>query len=306
MSNVVPADELRPAERRRTGPLPAGGRRRLAGGRRRLGAYLGFAAFLLVFGLPVYWILLSSVLPTGQLLSVPPTYATAHPTLDNLHRTAQQVPLVQYFTNSLLFALGASLLSVALSFLAAYAFARYRFRGSNALLLLFLLSMALPQIATTIPLFKLFQRLGLVNTHLGLILLEGSLLIPFTVWAMVSFVKQLPVELEQAAYVDGANFAQTMWLVIAPLLKPAFVTMFLINFITTWNELFYPLVFANTDATRPLTIGLVQLTQVNSGAATRPWDLMSTLSAFMIIPIIAVVAVGQRKIIAGLSSGYGR
>lgn len=271
-----------------------------------VGPYVGFAIFLLVFGLPVYWILLSSVLPGRQLLSVPPTYFTAEPTLDNLRRTAQQVPLGQYFTNSLVFALGASLLAVALSFLAAYAFARLRFRGSNVLLLVFLLSMALPQIATTIPLFRLFQNLGLVNTHIGLILLQGSLLIPFTVWTMVSFVKQIPVELEQAAYVDGANFLQTMWLVMVPLLKPAFITMFLINFITTWNELFYPLVFANTDETRPLTIGLIQLTQVNSGAATRPWDLMSTLSAFMIVPIIAVVAVGQRKIIAGLASGYGR
>lgn len=271
-----------------------------------IGPYVGFAVFLLVFGLPVYWILLSSVLPGRQLLSVPPAYFTAEPTLDNLRRTAQQVPLGQYFTNSLVFALGASLLAVALSFLAAYAFARFRFRGSNALLLLFLLSMALPQIATTIPLFRLFQNLGLVNTHLGLILLQGSLLIPFTVWTMVSFVKQIPAELEQAAYVDGANFLQTMWLVMVPLLKPAFITLFLINFITTWNELFYPLVFANTDETRPLTIGLVQLTQVNSGAATRPWDLMSTLSTFMIVPIIAVVALGQRKIIAGLASGYGR
>lgn len=281
--------------------------RRTGGGRRNpIGPYVGFAVFLLVFGLPVYWILLSSVLPGRQLLSVPPTYFTAEPTLDNLRRTAQQVPLLQYFTNSLVFALGASLLAVALSFLAAYAFARFRFRGSNALLLVFLLSMALPQIATTIPLFRLFQSVGLVNTHIGLILLQGSLLIPFTVWTMVSFVKQIPVELEQAAYVDGANFLQTMWLVMVPLLKPAFITMFLINFITTWNELFYPLVFANTDETRPLTIGLIQLTQVNSGAATRPWDLMSTLSTFMIVPIIAVVAVGQRKIIAGLSSGYGR
>lgn len=288
---------------------------RVSGGPKRLslrrarsaaGPYIGFVVFILAFGVPVYWILLSSVLPKQQLLSEPPSYFTTAPTLDNFARTAQQVPVGEYFVNSLTFALGASILSVALSFFAAYAFARFKFRGSNALLLLFLLSMALPQIATTIPLFRLFQGLGLVNSHLGLILLEASLLVPFTVWTLISFVKQIPAELEEAAYVDGANRFQTLWLVVAPLMKPAFVTMFLINFIITWNELFYPLVFANTDQTRPLTIGLVQLTQVNSGTATRPWDLMSTLSVFMIVPIIALVAVGQRSIIAGLTSGSGK
>lgn len=283
-------------------PIARTGRRR----RRNIGPYLGFALIVFVFGLPVYWILLSSVLPKEQLLSQPPSYFTLHPTLDNFQRTAAQVPLVQYFGNSLVFALGASLLSVSLSFLAAYAFARSRFRGSQALLLLLLLSMALPQIATTIPLFELFQKLGLVNTHIGLVILEGSMLIPFTVWTLISFVKQIPVELEQAAHVDGANLAQTMWLVVFPLMRPAFVTMFLINFIVTWNELFYPLVFANTDSTRPLTIGLVQLTQVNSGLASRPWDLMSTMSVVMILPIIVIVAFGQRSIISGLTSGAGK
>lgn len=274
--------------------------------RSTIGTYLGFAVFVLVFGIPVYWILLSSVLPRRQLLSDPPTLFTTRPTLTNFTHTAQQVPLTEYFGNSVIFALGASLLSVVLSFLAAYAFARTRFRGSNVLLLGFLLTMALPQIATTIPLFKLFQSMGLVNTHIGLILLEGSLLVPFTVWTLISFVKQVPAELEQAAHIDGANHLQTLWLVVVPLMRPAFVTMFLINFIITWNELFYPLVFANTDQTRPLTIGLVQLTTVNSGTASRPWDLMSTLSAFMIVPIIVLVSLGQRSIIAGLTSGSGK
>jgi len=292
-----------------TGKLtrPGAARPKSRSGRsRRSGPYIGFLLFALVFGLPVYWILLSSVLPRARLLSSPPTYFTLSPTLDNLHRTSAQVPLWTYFRNSVTFAVFAALLAVVLSFFAAYAFARLRFRGQSALLLIFLLTMALPQIATTIPLFKLFQRFGLVNSMTGLVLLEGSMLIPFTVWTLISFVRQIPRELEEAARVDGSNFLQTMWLVIAPLMKPAFVTMFLVNLIVTWNELFYPLVFATTSNTRPLTLGLIQLTQVNSGTSTRPWDLMSTLSAFMIVPIIAVIALGQRRIIAGLMSGAGK
>lgn len=277
-------------------------RKRFAGA----GPYVGLAVFAVVFGLPVYWILLSSVLPGDQLLSDPPTYLTDRPTLDTLERAAGQLPLWEYARNSVVFATVSSLLSVALGFFAAYAFARLRFRASGAAMFGLLMTMALPQIATTIPLFQLYSRLGLVDTMRGLILLQSSILLPMTVWLFISFIKQIPVELEQAAYMDGANFAQTIHLVMFPLMKPAFTTLFLLNFITAWNELFYPLVFSSTAASRTLTIGLVQLTQVNSGAAARPWDLMSALATFMIIPIVLLVAFGQRRIIEGLTAGANK
>lgn len=277
--------------------------RRLAA---RGGPYVAFAVFAVVFGLPVYWILLSAFLPADQLLSEPPTYFTTRPTLETVQRTSEQVPIWTYAVNSLIFAVGSAVLSVGLAFFAAYAFARLRVRGGNALLLLLLLSMALPQIATTIPLFRLYNRLGLVDTRYGLVLLQASLMIPLTIWLMVSFVRQIPVELEEAAHVDGTNFAQMIYLVMWPLMRPALVTLFIINLITAWNELFYPLVFSNSASTRTLTIGLIQLTQVNSGAASRPWDLMATLSVFMIVPVILLVVFGQRRIIAGLTAGAGK
>mgnify|MGYP001612944226 CR=1 FL=1 len=267
------------------------------------GPYLGLAAFGLVFGVPVYWILLSSVLPSDQVLSTPPTLFTLRPTLDTFVRAFEQLPVAQYALNSMVFALGSALASVILAFFAAYVFARFTFRGSNVLMLVLLLTMALPQIATTIPLFQLYASAGLVDTMLGLVILESSILIPMTVWLFISFIKQIPVDLEYAAQIDGANFAQTLQLIVIPLMKPAFVTLFVLNFITSWNELFYPLVFSSTTASRTLTVGLVQLTQVNSGAAARPWDLMSAVAAIMIIPIIFLVVFMQRRIIAGLTAG---
>lgn len=265
--------------------------------------YVALAIFCLIFIVPVYWILLSAFLPSHQLLSDPPTYFTTEPTTANIQRTIDQVPLWQYFRNSVVFATGASALTVMVAFFSAYAFARWSFRGSRAILIALIMSMALPQIATTIPLFALFNRLGLVNSIWGLVIVQASLLAPFTVWTMVTFVRQIPVDIEAAARVDAANFWQTMWLVVLPLARPGLVTLFLVNFITTWNELFYPLVFATTDSVRPLTIGLIQLTQVNSGVGSRPWDLMATLSATMIVPILLLVAVGQRRIVAGLTAG---
>jgi ABC-type glycerol-3-phosphate transport system permease component len=267
------------------------------------GPYVGLAVFGVIFGLPVYWILLSAFLPTDQLLSDPPTYFSTRLSLDTMHRAVQQLPLLHYAANSLIFATVSALISVALAFLAAYAFARLRFRWSGVAMFALLMTMALPQIATTIPLFKLYSKLGLVDTMRGLILLESSILLPMTVWLLITFIKQIPSELEQAAYIDGANFAQTIHLVIVPLMRPAFVTLFLLNFISAWNELFYPLVFSSTEASRTMTIGLVQLTQVNSGAAARPWDLMSALATFMIVPILLLVTTGQRRIVAGLTAG---
>ncbi len=270
------------------------------------GTYVGILVAVIVFGLPVYWILLSSFLKPDQLLSAPPTYVTTDPTLRNYQVAAEQLPLVQYLINSAVFSVGSAVLSVALSFLAAYAFVRLPFRGSSSLLFLLLLTMALPQIAVTIPLFGMLQKMGLVNTHAGLILLESSMLIPFTVWTMTSFLRQIPGELEEAAAVDGAGFWRTLWLIVTPLARPAIATMLIINLISSWNELFFPLVFASSDSVRPLTIALVQLTQVTSGTASRPWDLMSTLSALMILPIIFLVSFGQKHIVSGLSSGYGK
>jgi ABC-type glycerol-3-phosphate transport system permease component len=265
--------------------------------------YAGLAVFLLLFGVPVYWILLSSVLPPDEILSSPPTLFTLNPTVDNFTRALQQLPMTEYLRNSFAYSLISSFVSVALSFFAAYAFARWRFRGSRVLMLFLLLTIALPQIATAIPLFQLYARLGLVDTVGGLILLQSSILIPMTVWLLVSFVQQIPADLEQAALIDGANFAQSMFLIVLPLMMPAFITLFLLNFITSWNELFYPLVFSSTADARTLTVGLVQLTQANSGAASRPWDLMSALAATMIVPILFLVVFTQRKIIGGLTAG---
>lgn len=265
--------------------------------------YIGLGVFLLIFGVPVYWILLSSVMPPGEVLSTPPSLFTLNPTVNNFERALSQLPVAEYLKNSLLFSLSSSFVSVLLAFFAAYAFARWTFRGSKVVMLFLLLTIALPQIATAIPMFQLYAKLGLVDTLGGLVLLQSSILIPMTVWLLITFVNQIPADLEKAAMIDGANFAQTLYLIVLPLMMPAFITLFLLNFITSWNELFFPLVFSSTTDSRTLTVGLVQLTQVTSGASSRPWDLMSALAATMVVPVLVLVAFSQRKIIGGLTAG---
>jgi ABC-type glycerol-3-phosphate transport system permease component len=264
--------------------------------------YLSFAIFVLVIGLPFYFIFVSSITPKNELFQIPPSYFPSALTLENYANMANSIPLAMYFRNSLIFAVSSSTVSVIASGLAAYALARIHFRGSNVIYMALILSVALPQIAVLVPMFQTFQTFRLVNTHHGLIIMMSSLMLPFTIMVLVSFINQIPGEIEEAAYIDGANTLQIILRVVLPLLRPALFTMFVINFIIGWNEFLYPFVFAQRIDTKPLSVGLVELT-ADASTYTRPWDMMSALSVLMIVPVLVLVLFGQRMIIAGLSRG---
>lgn len=263
--------------------------------------YVGYIVF------PVYWIFKSSVTPLPELFRSPPDLWTADPTIQSYVRLWTTLPFLTYLTNSVIFAVGTALLSLAVSVLAAYAFARFEFRGKDLLFVLFLLSTALPPIATAIPLFELFRELGLVNTVGGLVILQASLVTPFTIWILRSFLMQLPKEIEEAAIIDGASMITVILRIVTPLAMPAIATLFVINFVLAWNELFYPLVFASAPQTEPMTVALVQLTTGASGGSFgRPWDLMSAMSIVMVLPPIVLVTVFQRFVVQGLTRGAVR
>lgn len=264
--------------------------------------YAAFAVMVLIIGVPFYYIFVSSITPQTQLFQIPPSYWPSSPTVDNYIRMSESVPYFTYFRNSLIFAVGSSAVSVAASALAAYALARIKFPGSNIIFMALILSVALPQIAVLVPMFQTFQTFGLINTYHGLIILMSSLVLPFTVMTLVSFVQQVPGEIEEAALIDGATTLQVLSRVVFPLIRPALMTMFIINFIISWNELLYPLVFAQRAATKTLSVGLMELT-ADSSTFTRPWDMMSAMSVTMIIPILLLILFGQRMIISGLARG---
>lgn len=264
--------------------------------------YGGFAVFALAIGLPFYFIFISSITPKDELFRIPPSYFPSTPTFDNFINMADSVPLGIYFRNSLIFAIGSSALSVIAAGMAAYALARIKFKGSNIIYILLILSVALPQIAVIVPMFQTFQVFRLVNTHHGLIIMMSSLMLPFTIMTLDSFIRQVPGEIEEAAYIDGANTAQIIVRIVLPLVRPALFTMFLINFIISWNELLYPLVFAQRIDTKTLSVGIMELT-ADASSYTRPWDMMSAMSVFMLIPVLLIILFGQRMIISGLARG---
>ncbi|MGQ9623153.1 MAG: carbohydrate ABC transporter permease [Candidatus Caldatribacteriaceae bacterium] len=261
-----------------------------------------FVVYVLITLFPFYWVFISSVTPKHKLFSIPPLYFPRYFTTENFTHMMNNIPFSAYLRNSLAFSLSSSTVSVLLSFFAAYAFARIRFRGSNVLLLFFLMSIALPPITTVIPLYELYGKVNLLNTIEGMVIAMSSLITPFTIWVLISFIKRVPVEIEEAAAIDGAGFLRILFQISLPLILPAIGTMFVINFITSWNELLYPLVFGVDANSKTLTVGLTEVA-LESTAYGKPWDLMSALSVVMIIPVVALVIIFQRTIVEGLTRG---
>ncbi len=271
--------------------------------------YVSFVLFAFFIGFPFYYIVTSSFTPRNDLFNSPPHYFPSHFTLDNYRNMMDSVPFTVYFRNSLIFAVGSAIISVIASALAAYALARIRFPGSNLVYMLLILSSALPQISVLVPLFQTYQQLNqmssvspVVKELVALILLMSSLILPFTILILVSFVMQVPPEIEEAALIDGANIVQVLTRIVLPLIMPAVSTMTVINFIISWNELLYPLVFAQHGSSKTLSVALVELSS-DASTYTRPWDMLSALSVFMVISVLLLVLFAQRLIIAGLSRG---
>jgi multiple sugar transport system permease protein len=265
--------------------------------------FLIVIAFLFTIIFPFYWIMLSSFTPKYELFTVPPRYWFSTFTLENYQTLANSIPLLRYFINSLLFAAGSSFISVAAAFLASYALARSQFRGANFIFIAFVMSIALPQVGGLVPLFEVFKTTNLINTYHGLVILMSSLVLPFTVWILVPFLRQIPYEIEEAAIIDGARLPQLFWFIILPIMRPALATMAIINFIIAWNELVYPLVFATSGMNKTLSVGLVELAVQPTAGGGRPWDLLSALSMVMIVPVLFLVLLFQRMIVSGLTRG---
>ncbi len=203
--------------------------------------------------------------------------------------------------NSVFIASTTVIFALFLAVTASYALARVRFRGRGLLLMTILAVSMFPQIAVLAGLFELIKFLGIFNTPWALILSYTIFTLPFTVWVLTTFMRDLPVEIEEAAIVDGA----TPWIVITqvflPLLWPALVTTGLLAFIGAWNEFLFALTFTSQEVTRTTPVAIAML----SGASTQeiPWGPIMAASVIVTIPLIILVLIFQRKIVAGLTAG---
>ncbi|MBI1879879.1 MAG: carbohydrate ABC transporter permease [Chloroflexi bacterium] len=230
------------------------------------------------------------------LLDIPPL------TLRNFGTLIEQVPFFEYIRNSLIFAVATTFATLVVSYIAAYAFARLQFPGSGFILWILVLSMALPDVGTIVPLYRMLAGLSLLDTLTGLTLVLSSTLTPFTVWVLVSFIKQVPYEIEEAAIIDGASLPQIFWRILLPVTAPGLVTMGLINFINAWNNLLYPLSFSVSSGSKTLSVAI---TEVFAGYSPwgKPWELIMAVGVTMVIPMVVLVFVSQKAIVRGLTGG---
>jgi ABC-type glycerol-3-phosphate transport system permease component len=263
--------------------------------------YALVALFAVIVLMPFYWMLKSALSRQDDVFTIPPQYLTA-PTLENFGRLAEQVPIVRYFANSLVFATATTLLTLAASFLAAYAIARFDVPGRNVLLLALVISTALPEIVTIIPLYQVLRDLHLVDSLLGLTFIMSSVLAPFTVWVLVAFIRQVPYEIEEAAIIDGARLPEIIWRIVLPMTAPALATMAVINFVNAWNNLLYPLAFSSSLQSKTLSVAITEIFQARSPFG-RPWELISSLGITMMIPVVILAVISQRAIVRGLTAG---
>lgn len=258
-------------------------------------AYFVFALF------PLVWIFLLSLKSQEQLFT---TYFRFDPTLDayravlGLASAAETVPFVRFFINSLIVSFGAVLVSLVVGLPAAYAFARYRFRGDGDILFTLLSFRFAPELMVIIPLYVIYQRLRLFDTHLGLIWVYQLITLPLIVWILRSYFQDLTPELEQSALLDGYSRTQAFLKVVLPLVKPGLAAASLLAFIFAWNSFVFPFVLTGSGA-QTVTVGALSFM---GGAAPR-YNLTAAAALISLIPPLLLALTIQRYLVRGLTFG---
>ncbi len=267
----------------------------------RLALYAAAAVVVAVSVFPFLYAV-STSFKSGSALFEPRLWPSSV-SLDNyvsLFTVAEQ-PFGRHLLNSIMVSSLVVALSLFLGVTAAYALGRISFRGRGLLLVTVLAVSMFPQVAVLAGMFELMRALGLYNSALGLVLPYMIFTLPFTVWVLTTFMKQLPKELEEAAIMDGCGPARIITSVFLPLLWPALVSTGLLAFIAAWNEFLFALTFAldNHERTVPVSISLI------SGASKYdiPWGNIMAASVLVTLPLVALVLVFQKKIVSGLTAG---
>jgi multiple sugar transport system permease protein len=260
-------------------------------------AYLALVALLVLFIFPLLWILGLSFKTRVQTFASPPLFIWT-PTLENYIKVLGTGDFQHAFVNSLLISVEAVLLSICVGVPAAYSFARFRFAGRNWLFFSLLVMRMLPPIAVLVPMYVLFSKLGLTETRISVVLAYTTFSLPLVVWIMRGFFEELPRELEESAWVDGASRFAAFRSVVLPLVRPGLVAATILCLLLAWNDFIFAAVLTN-DATRTLPVLMASY----SGDVGVDWGAMTASGVLVVLPVILFSFLAQRHLVAGLSSG---
>ncbi len=266
---------------------------------RRIPFYFLVAAIILYTVFPFYWAVVSSLKAGSALFEV--EFFPANPAWDNYVAVFREQPFGRNILNSVVVAGSTVALSLFLAVTAAYALGRVSFRGRATLLFVVLGVSMFPQVAVLSGMFELIRWLGLYNNVAGLTLSYMIFTLPFTVWVLTTFMRELPKEIEEAAVIDGASPRVIVTRVFLPLMGPALATTGILAFIAAWNEFLFALTFTLSSQARTVPVAIALL----SGASRfeLPWGNIMAASVIVTVPLVIVVLVFQRRIVSGLTAG---
>lgn len=250
-------------------------------------------------GFPIFLVVMSSFKDVREIFAVPPTFIFT-PTLDSYRRLGQLWPaFYPNMLNSLIITTGATVLTVVVTSMAGYVYARYSSRLLTGSAFFMIFVRMFPPIIITLPLFPVVNLMGLSDTHFLLIVLYATFFVSLGTWIMRAFIEQIPRELEEAAFVDGANLLQTLTRVILPLAAQGIVASSIFVLVFSWNEFIFALIFTTRMAkTAPLIIS-----EMLSTADGVEWGILFAAATIQLLPVLVFVIAVQRYVVAGLQAG---
>jgi trehalose/maltose transport system permease protein len=265
----------------------------------RIAFYLFLVVIVFYTVFPFYWAIVSSLKAGSDLFKV--EFWPSSPAWDNYVAVFREQPFGRNILNSVFVAVSTVVLSLSLAVAASYALGRIQFRGRTMLLFVVLGVSMFPQIAVLSGMFELIRAMGLYNNLLALTLSYMIFTLPFTVWVLTTFMRELPKELEEAAIVDGAKPYTIVTKVFMPLMGPALATTGLLAFIAAWNEFLFALTFTLSSEMRTVPVAIALI----SGASSfeLPWGNIMAASVIVTVPLIILVLIFQRRIVSGLTAG---
>ncbi len=247
--------------------------------------------------LPLIWLVRSALMESGQIFISPPEWIPDPFAFDNFSGALTQVPFARYFLNTLIIEVGVLIGTLLSCSLAAFSFARIRWRHRNIVFGILMSGVMLPYAVTLIPTFLFWQKIGLVDTYVPLILPHFFGTAVFNIFLLRQFFLSIPYELDESAYIDGASPLQVYWMIILPLSKPALAVVGVFTFLGVWNDYLGPLIYLNSSDKYTLAMGLASF----QGTYTAQWGYLMAAATVVIAPIIVLFAFAQKYFVEGIT-----
>lgn len=259
-----------------------------------------FLVFMVIISIfPIMWMIDSSLKGTSEIYSSPPTFSIHHVTLENYIRVMFESGIPRAFLNSIIISVTATFITLVLGCLAGYGFSRYRFKGRRMLYVGLLYGQMMPAVVLIIPVYLVFSKIGLIDSYFSLILPDVAITVPLATLMLKSFFDGVPIELEDAARIDGTTKLGILLKIIIPIAKPGLVSVAIYTFLSTWEEFIFALNLTNSAAVRTLPIAI----NMFKGEFVIDWGAIMASGAVISLPVILLFVLCNKVFVKGLSEG---